>query len=61
MRQKVNLQKRLYLYAHATELDLPKVMSEVHELRKQVRLAEAAARAKQIVAQPTRSVNFPSK
>ncbi|WP_143039603.1 MULTISPECIES: hypothetical protein [Bradyrhizobium] len=60
MGQKVNLQKRHFQYGR-TDLNLPKVMSEVHELRKQVCLAEAAARAKQIVARPTRSVNIRSK
>ncbi len=58
MGQKANLQNTSYRYARRAELDLPKAMLEVRELREQVRLAETAAIAKQVVAHPNQSANF---
>ena len=43
MQQKASLQNTSCQYVHRAEIDLPKAMLEVKELRKKVRLAEKAA------------------
>jgi hypothetical protein len=52
MGQKVDLQKSNNLFSRRVQFDLPKRMSQVYELREQVRLAEMAATSKQLVSRP---------
>jgi hypothetical protein len=58
MGQKASLQNTSYQCARRAEINLPRAMLEVRELREQVRLAETAAMAKKIVAHPDQSANF---
>jgi hypothetical protein len=56
MGQKLDLQKAKNLFSRRVQFDLPKRMSQVNELREKVRVAEMAARSKQIVSRPERPV-----
>jgi hypothetical protein len=58
MGQKVDSQKSRDVFLRRVQFDLPKRMSQVNKLRKQVRLAEMAATSKQIVSRPGRTVNL---
>ena len=44
MGQKVDLQNGKHLFSRRVKFDLPKKISEIHELRERVRLAEMAVK-----------------